>query len=152
MNKILKIIFIIFLFSSCSYQPILLKKNYNFSFEKIEAEGVLEINNIMKNYFSEQVNNESKKKFDLYISSIKNKEIVSSNSRGDPTIYKLNIILDYSIKDNGEVILSNKILKQATYNNINDKFELLKYEENIEKNLSESLANDILISATLIEK
>ena len=29
--------------------------------------------------------------------------------------------------------LKNKIIKQSTYNNINDKFELSKYEENILK-------------------
>ena len=48
--------------------------------------------------------------------------------------------------------MNNKILKTATYNNINDKFELLKYEENIVKNLSESIANDILTSTTILEK
>ena len=44
-----------------------------------------------------------------------------------------------------------KILKQSTYNNINDKFELLKYEENIIKNLSRKIADDILISITSLK-
>ena len=48
-------------------------------------------------------------------------------------------------KDNKE-ILKDKIKKQITYNNINDKFELDKYEENIIENISKSLADEILIS------
>ena len=33
--------------------------------------------------------------------------------------------------ENGDEITRNSIFKEATYNNITDKFELLKYEENI---------------------
>mgnify|MGYP001322413731 CR=1 FL=1 len=151
MNKIIKIFFIIFLLNGCGYQPILLKKNYDFSFTKIELNGDLVINEIIKNYLSERINIKAIKKYNLYISSIKNKEIVSSNKKGDPTIYKLNIIVDYNLSKNGEIIFRNKILKQTTYNNINDKFELLKYEENIVKNLSERFADDILISTTALK-
>tara|TARA_B100000963_G_scaffold113716_1_gene98977 strand:+ start:3343 stop:3801 length:459 start_codon:yes stop_codon:yes gene_type:complete len=152
MNKIIKIFFVVFLLSGCGYQPILLKKDYDFSFNKIELEGDLVINKIMENYLLDRIKNEGTKKLDLYILSKKNKEIVSSNKKGDPTIYKLNIIVDYYLVQNEIIIFKNKILKQSTYNNINDKFELLKYEENIVKNLSERFADDILISATGIEK
>ncbi len=151
MNKIIKILLVIFLLNSCTYKPILLKKNYDFSFSKIDSKGDVVINEIMKNYLLERVNKENSRKFDLNILTIKNKEIVSSNTRGDPTIFRLNIIVDYNLKQNGEIIYKNKISKQATYNNINDKFELLKYEENIVKNLSESFVDDILIS-TAVEK
>ncbi len=152
MNKIIKIFFIIFLISGCGYQPTLLKKNIYLKFDKIESEGDAKINIIVKNYLLERSNNDNVNKFELYISSIKDKKIVSSNKKGDPTIYKLNITVDYILQKNGEIILNNKILKTATYNNINDKFELMKYEENIVKNLSESVANDILTSATVLEK
>ena len=57
-----------------------------------------------------------------------------------------NINLNFIVfKDNKE-ILKDKIKKQITYNNINDKFELDKYEENIIENISKSLADEILIS------
>tara|TARA_Y100000591_G_C21610144_1_gene582457 strand:- start:179 stop:637 length:459 start_codon:yes stop_codon:yes gene_type:complete len=152
MNKIIKIFFIVFLISGCGYQPTLLKKNIYLKFDKIESEGDAKINIIVKNYLLERSNNDNINKFELYISSMKDKKIVSSNKKGDPTIYKLNITVDYILQKNGEIILNNKILKKATYNNINDKFELMKYEENIVKNLSESVANDILTSATVLEK
>tara|TARA_B100000963_G_scaffold306026_1_gene280501 strand:- start:850 stop:1308 length:459 start_codon:yes stop_codon:yes gene_type:complete len=152
MNKIIRIFILIFLFSGCAYEPMLIKKDYGFSFDNIETEGNLVINEIMKNYLLERTDNKNPKKFDLYILSKKNKETVSSNKKGDPTIYKLNIIVDYNLKQNGKTIFKNKTLKQTTYNNINDKFELLKYEENIVKNLSERFVDDILISALSLEK
>ena len=45
---------------------------------------------------------------------------------------------------NNKAIIENEIIKQTTYNNIDDKFELLKKEENMIKNLSEKFADDIL--------
>ena len=50
-----------------------------------------------------------------------------------------------------KVILKNTIFKEVTYNNINDKFELLKYEENITDIISENIADEILISVTSSE-
>tara|TARA_B100000575_G_scaffold292836_1_gene302337 strand:- start:2794 stop:3252 length:459 start_codon:yes stop_codon:yes gene_type:complete len=152
MSKKIKILFVIFLFSGCAYQPILLKKDYDFRFGEIKSEGNPIIKDIMKNYLLERTSNKSNKVFDLYISSKKTRDTISSNKKGDPTIYKLNIKVEYNLKQNGEIVFRDKLLKQTTYNNINDKFELLKYEENIVKNLSERFAEDILISANVIEK
>ena len=50
----------------------------------------------------------------------------------------------YKIMQNNKAIIENEIIKQTTYNNIDDKFELLKKEENMIKNLSEKFADDIL--------
>ena len=152
MNKILKILITIFILSGCSYEPILLKKNYNFKFEKIESKGEISINEDIKNSLSEQTNNENANKYDLYFSSKKKREIVSSNRKGDPSIYKISIEINYSLTSNGQVVLQNEISKQATYNNIDDKFDLLNYEKNIIKNLSQRFAEDILISITTLEK
>ena len=48
-----------------------------------------------------------------------------------PTIYKISINLNYNLKKDNNIVFENEILEQSTYNNIDDKFELLKYEENI---------------------
>ena len=61
----------------------------------------------------------------------------------------MKIKFNYIVKKDGIKILSDKIIK-STYDNINDKFELLKYEENIQKTLSENISSEILISMTSI--
>ena len=146
MIKVIVTSLLVLFLNGCSYEPILLKKNYQFDLVEINAEGEKKINEIIENRLSESAKKNSDTKLKIFILSEKKREIVSSNREGDPTIFKIIVKLRYSIKENNQIILSNEILKQSTYNNIKDKFELLEYEENIINNLSEKLSDDILIS------
>jgi len=138
--------------SGCAYEPVLIKKNYNFYFTEMESEGQKEINKVIKQTFTENTKIESINNFEIFFSSKLNKDIVASNKKGDPTIYKINISLNYKLKNDNAIIFENEILKQVTFNNIDDKFELLKYEENIVENLSKRFAEDILISVATLTK
>ena len=91
------------------------------------------------------------KKYSLEFSSEIDKEIVSSNEQGDPIIYKLEINTDFKISKDGKNILKNKISKQSNYNNIDDKFELDKYEEKILENLSKNISSEILNAVKMIK-
>ena len=152
MYKLLKILFAIFILSGCAYEPVLLKKNYDFYFTQITSEGESKINKIIIENFKENTKISSVKKYKIFFSSKKNKKVIASNKKGDPQIYKIDIILAYNVLKNDVSILNNEILKQATYDNIDDKFELLKYEESIIKNLSKRFADDILISIEILKE
>ena len=152
MSRLIKLFFVLFVLSGCAYEPVLLKKNYNFYFTEVEAEGEKEINEVIKQTFTENTKIESINNYQIFFSSKLNKNIVASNKRGDPKIYKINISLNYKLKSDNSIIFENEILKQATFNNIDDKFELLKYEENIVENLSKKFAEDILISVATLTK
>ena len=134
MNKFLLLIVSIFILSACSYEPILLKKNYDFEFNKIEFSGDKTVNEIIKNRISRV--SSGNKKYNIYYNSKIEKSVVSSNEKGDPTIFNLNIDLEYEITDEDKVIIKNKISKQSTYNDIKDKFELSNYEINSIKSLA----------------
>ena len=54
--------------------------------------------------------------------------------------------MNYIVFKNDKEIVNDEIKKQVTYNNIDDKFELNKYEESIIKKISESLSDEMLIS------
>ena len=101
---------------------------------------------------SEKTNFGKGKELKLYFSSKKNKQNISSNRQGDATIFKISIIINYNLIKGDEIIFKNEITKQSTYNNIKDKFELLRYEENIIKSLSQKSADEILMSITSIQK
>ena len=152
MSRLIKLFFVLFVLSGCAYEPVLLKKNYNFYFTKVESEGEKEFNKVIKQTFTENTKIESINNFEIFFSSKLNKDIVASNKKGDPTIYKINISLNYKLKNDNAIIFENEILKQVTFNNIDDKFELLKYEENIVENLSKRFAEDILISVATLTK
>lgn len=149
MNKFLVII-IFFFISSCAYEPILSKKNYNFEFKNISYEGNKKINNIIRNKLVNK--NSSEKKYDIFFQTSKEKITVALDKKSDPTIFKITISLDYEIIKDGEKILSNTLKKHVTYNNIDDKFELSQKEEDILIYLSENLADEILNSVLVLDK
>ena len=149
MNKFLVII-IFFFISSCAYEPILSKKNYNFEFKNISYEGNKKINNIIRNKLVNK--NSSEKKYDIFFQTSKEKITVALDKKGDPTIFKITISLNYEILEDGEKIQSNTLKKHVTYNNIDDKFELSQKEDDILIYLSENLADEILNSVLVLDK
>tara|TARA_B100001248_G_scaffold24559_1_gene16090 strand:+ start:3865 stop:4314 length:450 start_codon:yes stop_codon:yes gene_type:complete len=144
MNKFLLLIVSIFILSACSYEPILLKKNYDFEFNEIEFSGDKTVNEIIKNRISRV--SSGNKKYNIYYNSKIEKSVVSSNEKGDPTIFNLNIDLEYKITDKEKVIIKNKISKQSTYNDIKDKFELSNYEINSIRSLAKKIGDEIMMS------
>ncbi|MDA9682514.1 MAG: LPS assembly lipoprotein LptE [Pseudomonadota bacterium] len=144
MIRLVNLIFLILLLSGCAYEPILLKKNYDFNFVEINSNGEPKINEIITNRLANNTKISSDTDYKIFFQSVKDKKVISSNKKGDPTIYKITVKLKYKIMQNNKAIIENEIIKQTTYNNIDDKFELLKREENMIKNLSEKFADDIL--------
>ena len=148
MNKIILIFIALFIISGCSYKPILIDKKNDITFENISSENKSKIDIILKKNLLERSGNSNENSYDLYFSTKDEKEIVSSNENGDPTVFKIKIVTNYSLSQNDKIIFTNKIVKQVNYNNINDKFELLKYEENILNNLLRNISLEILTSIT----
>jgi len=152
MNKILNYILIFFLFtlSSCDYKPILSYKNYKFSINVDKITGDERVNSIITNNLNNLKGNE--KEFYVTLSSKKEKNIISKDSKGDPSIFELIINVNYNVKLNGEIIIENNILRKTTYNNISDKFELENYEKNMIDNLSRNISDRIIFSISEINK
>tara|TARA_B100000989_G_C19289102_1_gene363593 strand:- start:137 stop:592 length:456 start_codon:yes stop_codon:yes gene_type:complete len=146
MNKILLVIVAFLLINSCSYEPIFTNKKNDFTLENINSDSNSKINIVIKKNLLDRSNNFSNNNYDLYFSTNNEKEIVSSNENGDPTIFKIKIITNYSLSQKNKIIFSDKIVKEVNYNNIDDKFELLKYEENILNNLLKNISLEMLTS------
>ena len=151
MNKIItKIILITFILASasCSYKPIFSEKNYNFQIDELNLSGDKDINKVIDRKLTmiRKSQNSDKKKFSVIINSIKNKKIISNDSKGDPLKFEINILVDYRILENGEIILEREIEKNNIYNNKSDKFELDRNEKTITNNLSEKISDNIISS------
>ena len=144
MNNFFKFLAMIFLLQSCAYEPVYLNKNYNFKFLEIISDGDVKINNSIKNYLKNNTN--GSENYNLYFKSIKRKEIVKYDTKGDPKIYKIIINLQYQVSLNGKKIIEDQIIKGTTYNNIKDKYELTQYENNVINNLSDNISRDILFA------
>ena len=149
MNRILFILLLFFFAVGCSYEPIMSNKNYDFYFKNLETQGDGEINEIIS---SRLLKNKGSKPYNINLKSKKTRNIISSNLKGDPTVFQIIVISEYIISNEDQNILSDKIEKRITYNNINDKFELDKYEDNLIRNLSINISDEILTYVKSINK
>ena len=138
------LIFLVFFLLSCSYKTILNQETYKFSVNVEEVNGDNQINSILINKFNSLKNN--KNNYDLSLFSSKEKKTISKDSKGDPAIFELLIVVKYTVKSNGKIVLEKNISKTSSYNNISDKFELENYEKTIIKNLSKGISENIISS------
>ena len=56
------------------------------------------------------------------------------------------------VKKDGKALVTNKINKKTTYNNITDKFELENYEKSIINNLVSEISNNIILAISNISE
>ena len=143
-------IILLFILTSCSYQPIFSQKSYNFEIDKIKYSGEKQINNIIKNKLNLIKNNEVQgdKKYNLTINSYKEKLIISKDSKGDPLKFELIVTINYEVAHNDNLLLVKTITKNNIYNNVVDKFKLEQNEKIIIENLSEKIS-EIIISSII---
>lgn len=150
MIKFFKFLTLLIIISGCSYIPLHSNKNFDFEIIDINFEGDKTINEIVMNNLKKKTTGDNK--YSIYYKTSKIKETVSSDLKGDPKIFKLKINLYFKLYQDGKNIFENTLIKQTSYNSINDKYELSQYESNILKNLSNNISDEILFSIKLLNR
>lgn len=147
MNKIIfiKFLIILFLVSSCGYTPIFSNKNSSFSIIEIKSTGNNKLNKILKNKLDSYKSTNGKKLFSLKINTNLKKEIASKDTKGNPKTYKMDINLKIYAKDEKNNLKERSFSKSINYNNSNNKSKLKKYENETAENLTEKIAEEIII-------
>ena len=144
MKNIILIFFLLFLYS-CGYTSIYKnQKSKDFQINIIEMTGDIEINNLIKNELKFYSNRNSKNKYDISINSEYQKIIISKNSAGVATDYKILVDTKISINLNNK----NNILNFSENINIKNNSNSLKqnnYERNIKKNFASSIKDKFII-------
>ncbi len=136
----------IFLLSECGYQPIYLNKNLeDIEFNKITLEGNADINRKIIGSLSFKENKLNDKLNNLLIKSSYKITETSKNSKGQIESYKSQISLNLIIKDGKKVISSKNFFKEFSYNNKNNKFELVRYQNEVKDNLIYKIIEDIIL-------
>ena len=148
------ILLLLLLLSSCGYEAIYSKKNsvnYNFSVSELNFVGDRTVNLKIKEKLNNYAQAKKDKDFILRISSTSEKITLSKNTAGDATSFK------NSVSINVEVLMNNKfksnfiILESFNYNNISNKFNLKKYEEEIKNNLAETASDKLIFKLSNIQ-
>ena len=153
MIKFFKIYLILLLVTSitgCSYKPILSKKNYEFSIEKLEFNGDKEVNSFIEKNLKNLKKPNNKNKYYIQIETSKLKNIISNDTKGDPSKLEVIIVAKYKLSNSEKLLFEKKIKVKNNYNNISDKLKLKKYESIIIENLSQKISDNIIFSITNI--
>ena len=146
---------VLFLFlSSCGYEAINSKKNsinYNFSINELTFIGERNVNLKIKEKLNNYTLYKKDKNFVLKISSRAEKVVLAKNLAGDPTSFKSTIIV------NAEALIENtsknnfQFIENFNYNNLDNKFDLKRYEREIKNNLAETVAEKLIFRLSNIK-
>ena len=140
----LLIIFLI-LISACGYEP--LNKSLQESNIKISKKTFSGDNQINRKIFNKINLKETKDGlgYELKLNSNKVIDQVAKDKSGNVTKYKTTITIVVELIENQKTIKSRSFSKNFNYSNLSNKFELKKYQEDVEMNLINSIATDIKI-------
>ncbi len=148
MKKILLIFALIL--TSCGYQPIYINKSLNnVEFAKITIAGDSDINRKIINSLSFKENEFDESLNTLLIESSYQIRETSRNSKGQIQTYRSLIIVNLIINNKKETILNKTFLKDFSYANKDNKFELVQYQNDVKSNLINKIIEDIVLFINL---
>ena len=145
-SKKITIIISFLLLLSCGYKPIFSSNKANFSITEIKLFGKINIGSKIKKNLNIYKNDENKSIFySLKINSDQKKSVVSKDEKGDPKIFEIQVLIDLTILENNKIKNKKNFKESFTYNNSTDKFDLKRYEKNIEDNLIKKIITKITL-------
>ena len=148
------ILLLLLLLSSCGQEAIYSKKNsinYDFSISKLSFVGDRTINLKIKEKLNNYTQNKKDKDLIIRISSTSKKTTIAKNTTGDATSFKNAISINVDVLMNDKFKSNFIILENFNYNNITNKFNLKKYEEEIKNNLAETAADKLIFKLSNIQ-
>ena len=145
MKKIFLILIILFL-NGCGYTPLYSSKDSNYKVISLNKN----VNNSLTNYVQNSIevisNENAKKSLNISFDYNENISVILKNSKGNPTKNRLNVIIDLSLLDSNDNLITSKQFSESFEYNIDDnKFNLEQYEKNIKFNLIEDITQQILV-------
>ena len=131
--------------SACGYEP--LNKSLPESNIKISKKTFSGDSQINRELFSKINLKETKDElgYELKLNSNKVIDQVAKDKSGNVTKYETTVTIDVELIENGKTVKKRSFSKNFNYSNLSNKFELKKYQENVETNLINSIARDIKI-------
>ena len=144
MKNIILILFLFFL-NNCGYTSVYKnQKSQDFQISIIEMTGDNEINNLIKNELKFYSNRNSNIKYNISINSNYQKIIVSKNSAGVATDYKLiaETVISFDKEGKNNILNFNENINIKSNSN---SYEQNNYEKSIKKNFASSITDKFII-------
>ncbi len=153
LKKILIPVLLLFL-STCGYEAMYSEKNnayYSFSISEITLDGENNVNIRIKSKLNNYTLFKKDKKFILKIKSSVEKITLAKNIAGDATNYRSTLKLDVQIVLENSLIDNLEIIESFDYNNIENTFDLKRYEREIQNTLANTAVDKLLYKLSNIQ-
>ena len=140
------LIILLYFLASCGYQPVYVTNSTNeVNFQKIELLGDKKINRqiISALQIKEEEYNDALNKL-----SLNSEEIISEtskDSKGQVTTYRTTVRINYKVTHKGEVISERIFNKDFSYNNKENKFDLVEYQKEIKSSIVNEIIDELII-------
>ena len=149
MKKHIIFISLILFLTHCGFSPIYVKNtNINFSIENVNYKGDRDLNNFLKTNLDQYKNDKSDMKIFIEAESEYKKIVLTKNTAGEVTNYKLIAKIIFLVKPNNKKI---NIIEEEIISSMDDKFEEARKERATKENFARSMSNK-LISELVINK
>ena len=150
MKNIILISFLLFIYS-CGYTSVYKNQNSNdFQINIVEMQGDSGINNMIKNELKFYSNKNSVNKYDISINSDYQKIIISKNSAGVATDYKLLVDAKITVNLNNKNNVFN-FSESINMKSNSNSFERNNYERNLKKNFASSIRDKFIIKISNLD-
>ena len=134
------------LLAGCGYKPLYVGTDMkNTGFKKITVLGEKNINRKIISILSLKEDKQNKTLNEITLTSKKNISETSKNSKGQVLTFKTAIQINIKIMNNEKVIRERNFLKEFSYNNKENKFDLREYQNQIENNLINNIVEELII-------
>ncbi len=142
-----KIFLIIIMFvTSCGYQPLYVGIDTEDTvFNKISLKGNKNINRKIISAISLKEDKNGISSDEIVLTSKREIKETSKDSKGQILTFKMILQLNMKILNNQKVIKERNFLKEFSYNNKENKFDLNEYQNRIENNLIDKLIEELII-------
>lgn len=142
-----KFLFIfVFFLTQCGYQPLYSSKDQkDFSFKEISLIGEKNLN---RRIISATKINKNTQNFSNEKLTLESKKIISEtskNSKGQTESFKMILEIRLKIEDKQTTQKEKIFVKEFSYKNLENKFDLSEYETNIENNLINQIVEEMII-------
>ena len=148
-KKYLILFFITFLLSACGYSSLYKDlDNKKLNLKIVEINGDKELNNFILSNLNKYLDKEGEQ-IEIIINTNYSKSVVSRDSKGSISNYQLiaSSVFNVQINDQSKII---SMSESFIMKNISDSYEKKNYEKTIKQNLSNSIANELVLRLSTI--
>ena len=139
-------IIVMLLFSNCGFEPIYKYKNIpDPEFKKISLTGESSINEKMIKNLKLKLNPKHEKLNEIDINSVYSVSETSKNSQGIAETLNSTLTVRLSILDEKNLLTKKTFTKNFSYNNKDNKFDLVRYQNEIKLNLINETVKEIIL-------